>query len=200
MLVTSDDGSEKDRIDVSGLEESVASSYEDGRGDDAMTTSQHHFARVYAQQDEAIAKNYYANDVMHPSFWLRLQRWFLVNTFTPQWLPRPLQHMAVGYLFALILQIITLTVMIILVHLFSTFTFLSLLTILAVAFTAISFGTGPSLFSTLTGLFLINFFVLSTKNFWGSNDSQQAVENILFLVVGVTISICASQVERARRS
>ena len=200
MLVTSDDGSEKDRMDVSELAENVTSSYEDRSRNDATATPQHHFARVYAQQDEAIAKNYYANNSLRPSWRLRLQRWFLVNTFSPQWLPLPLQRIYVGYIFALLLQILIVALMIVLIHFFSAYTFLSLLTILAVAFTAISFGTGPSLFSTLAGLFLINFFVLSNRNFWGSSDSQQAIENILYLVVGVTISISASQVERARRS
>ncbi|HCI78587.1 MAG TPA: hypothetical protein DHW02_02730, partial [Ktedonobacter sp.] len=198
MLVTSDDGSEKDPLDISELAENVTS-YEDRSGNDATTTPQHHFARVYAQQDEAIARNYYANNSPHPSWQLRLQRWFLVNTFTPPWLPRPIQHTYVGYIFALLLQIIVVLIMIALMHLFSAFTFLSLLTILAVAFTAISFGTAPSLFSTLSGLLLIDFFVLSPF-MQGRNSIQYALENILFLVVGVIISISASQVERARRS
>ena len=201
MLVTSDDGSEKDRLDISELAKNVTSSYEDGYTGGNDATPQHHFARVYAQQDdEAIARNYYANNSLHPSFWLRVQRWFLVNTFSPQWLPQPLQHLFVGYIFAFLLQILVILILTTLMHLFPTFTFLSLLTILAVAFTAISFGTGPSLLSVLLGLFLINFFILSSAAIGTSSGLQRTVENMLFLVVGIIISISASQVERARRS
>lgn len=201
MLVTSDDGSEKDRIDTSEFAENVTSSREDERMQGASRTGplQHHFARAYAQQDEAITKNYYANDASRPSLWLRLQRWFLVNSFTPQWLPRPLRNMIVGYLLALCLQLITTIIVMFLMHLFPTFAFSTLLDILVIAFITISFGTAPGLFATLVGLSLLNAFVLSPGTIWGSSI-EHTIENVLFLIVGITISISASQIERARRS
>ncbi len=161
--------------------------------------AQYRFARAYGQREDALTNNYYAQTTQRSSFWLELQRWFLVNTFAPQWLPRPWQHPIVGYVIGVALQIIAALGTILLMHIFPTFVFSGLLEILFVAIIALNFGTGPSMLSTLVGILLLNFFVLPPRSSLSLNEIQSFVESILFLLVGITISVVASQVERARR-
>lgn len=161
--------------------------------------AQYRFARAYEQREDALADNYYAQVTPRSSFWLELQRWFLVNTFAPQWLPKQWQHPIVGHIIGIALQIIAALGTIVLMHIFPTFIFSGLLEILCVAIIALNFGTGPSLLSTLVGITLLNLFVLPPRSSLSLNDVQSFVESVLFLLVGITISIVASQVERARR-
>ena len=157
------------------------------------------FARAYGQRTDAHGDNYYARGTSRSSFWLGLQHWFLVNTFAPQWLPKPWQHPVVGYIVGIVLQCIATLGTILLMHSFPTFVFSGLLEILCVAIIALNFGAGPSLFSTLVGMVLLDFFVLPPRFSFDVSGAQGVVESILFLLVGITISIVASQVERARR-
>ena len=166
---------------------------------DKERPAQYRFARAYSQREDALANNYYAQATPKTSFWLELQRWFLVNTFAPQWLPKPWQHAIVGYIIGIALQIIAALITVLLMHIFPTFVFSGLLEILCVAIVALNFGTGPSLLSTLVGIILLNFFVLPPRSSLSLNEVQSFVESILFLLVGITISVVASQVERARR-
>ena len=166
---------------------------------DKERPAQYRFARAYGQSEDALADNYYAQATPRSSFWLELQRWLLVNTFAPQWLPKPWHHPIIGYVIGLALQIMAALGTISLMHIFPTFVFSGLLEILCVAIIALNFGTGPSLLSTLVGITLLNFFVLPPHSSFSLSDVQSFVESILFLLVGITISIVASQVERARR-
>ncbi len=161
--------------------------------------AQYRFARAYSQHKDAQTDNYYANTTTRRSLWLELHRWFLISTFAPQWLPKWWQHPVVGYLISIVLQIIAGLGTTFLMHLFPTFAFSGLLEIFCVAIIALNFGTGPSLLATLVGMVLLNFFVLPPRSSLSLNDIQDLVENTLFLLVGVTISIVASQVERVRR-
>ncbi len=166
---------------------------------DKERPAQYRFARVYSQREDALANNYYARATSNTSFWLELQRWFLVNTFAPQWLPKPWQHPVVGYVIGIALQIVAALSTVLIMHIFPTFVFSGLLEILCVAIVALNFGTGPSLLSTLLGIIFLNFFVLPPRSSLSLNEVQSFVESILFLLVGITISVVASQVERARR-
>ncbi|GAC1388518.1 MAG: hypothetical protein NVS4B12_13330 [Ktedonobacteraceae bacterium] len=178
----------------------TASSSSHSLAQDQERPAQYRFARAYSQREDTLNDNYYARTTTHASLWLELQRWFLVNTFAPQWLPKRWQHPIIGYLIALVLQVIAALATILMVHIFPTFIFSGLLEILSVAIIALNFGTGPSLLATLVGITLLNFFVFPPRSSLSLNEIQGFVESILFLLVGITISIVASQVERARRS
>ncbi len=162
-------------------------------------SAQYRFAHAYSQREGRLSNNYYASTTQRTLFWSELQRWFLVNTFAPQWLPKPLQHPIAGYLIGIVLQVIAALGTILLMHVFPTFVFSGLLEILVVAIIALNFGTGPSLLATLVGITLLDFFVLPPRSSLSLYDVQEFVESILFLLVGITISVVASQVERARR-
>ncbi len=162
--------------------------------------AQHRFARAYAQRVATPTDNYYTDTPLHMSFWSRLSRFFLSNTFTPQWFPEAWRHPAIGYLLGVVLQVIAAFGTILFMHIFPTFAFTGLLEILVIAIVALNFGTGPSLLSTLVGILLLNFFVLQPHYSLSLSDVQSFVETVLFLLIGVAISVGASQLEQARRS
>lgn len=127
--------------------------------------------------------------------WEMSYDWFMANTFTPIWLPRSLCHPVVGYLIAVLLEIAAIFITVLLMRLFPAYSFISLLEILAVALVALSWGAGPSLVATLVGICLLIFVIVSPYLMKGFDDIVGA---IIFLGVGFTISIVASQTGRAR--
>ncbi len=135
-----------------------------------------------------------------PSFRSRLSHFFRSNTFTPQWFPKEWRHPGIGYLLGVVFQVIAALGTILFMHIFPTFAFSGLLEILGIAIVALNFGTGPSLLSTLVGIILLNFFVLQPHYSLSLSDVQSFVESVLFLLIGVAISLGASQLEQTRRS
>jgi PAS domain S-box-containing protein len=132
-------------------------------------------------------------------FWRRLIRWFLTHSFTPQWLPKPWNHPIVGYIIAILSQFIAVIVTMLLTQLFPSYTSTGLLGALAVALVALNWGAGPSVVATLAGAALINY-VIQVPHFSWSLDAASLVQLLIFFLVGITISIVASQIERARRN
>jgi signal transduction histidine kinase/PAS domain-containing protein len=174
-----------------------------------MSVDQEHIQRVESQtnnqalldSDNPLSpkdKKVHTDEVAGPS-WQKPIKWFLTHTFTPQWLPRPWNNPIVGYLVAIILQFIAIIVTTLLTQLFSSFTYTGLLEVLVVALVALNWGVGPSLIATLAGAILLNFIVQPPHLTLTFNDTS-IVEVSLFLLVGIAISIVASQIERARRS
>ena len=160
---------------------------------------QNRFAHAYAQREDAAADSYYNDPARHTSLWVKLPRFFLDNAFTPQWFPEPWRYPAIGYLLGIVLQILAALGTILLMHIFPTFEFSGLFEILGIAIIALNFGTGPSLLATVVSILLLDFFVLPPHYSLNVNDLQSFVESVLFLLIGITISIVASQVEQARR-
>lgn len=138
------------------------------------------------------------NRVAVPS-WRMLYRWFLTHTYAPQWLPDKWNHPITGYIVAIFLELIAALITILVLQLFPSTTFAGLLAVLAVALVALNWGVGPSLFATLTGAALLIFVVEPPRFTWTLNETG-LVEVFLSLLVGVTISIVASQIEKARRN
>jgi len=132
-------------------------------------------------------------------FWRVLIRWFLTHNFTPQWLPKPWNHPLVGYIVAVLSQFIAVIVTMLLTQLFPSYTSTGLLEALAVALVALNWGAGPSVIATLAGAALINF-IIKVPHFTWSFDATSLVQLLIFFLVGITISIVASQIERARRN
>ena len=138
------------------------------------------------------------NRVAVPS-WRMLYRWFLTHTYAPQWLPDKWNHPITGYIVAIFLELIAAFITILVLQLFPSTTFAGLLAVLAVALVALNWGVGPSLFATLTGAALLIFVIEPPRFTWTLNETG-LVEVFLSLLVGVTISIVASQIEKARRN
>lgn len=130
---------------------------------------------------------------------VRLRSWFMSSTFAPSWLPERLQHPFFGYLIALLLQTLAVLVTVYLNALLRVFIFTGLLEVLAIALVALSWGVGPSILATLFGAGLFDYVVLPAQFSWKLDDPRDVYQLLLFVLIGLAISIVASQAERARR-
>src|SRR5207244_1242217 len=104
----------------------------------------------------------------------------------------------VGYLIALLLQIVAVNSVLLLMQIFPNFAILGLLLILATLVVSLGWGAGPSLFTVLVGTALFNYFLLSPQFTWSFQNPQQVVETSIFLLVGVTISLLGGRTKHAR--
>jgi PAS domain S-box-containing protein len=129
----------------------------------------------------------------------RLRTWFISSTFTPPWLPERLQHPVFGYLVALLLQIIAVLVTLYLDDTLQTFIFIGSLEVLAIALVALSWGVGPSVVATFFGACLFYYVILPPHFSWTARAPGDIYQLLLVILIGLAISIVASQTERARR-
>jgi signal transduction histidine kinase len=72
------------------------------------------------------------------------------------------------------------------------------LSFLVIVLVALRWGGGPSLLSTLVGAALLHYFLLPPQGA-GSLGASQIVATLVFLSVGLSISVLTSRTERARR-
>jgi len=126
------------------------------------------------------------------------QAFFLILMVVLSWVRRWWHHPIVGYLIALLLQAITVSIMLSLIHIFPTLVIPGLLLILATLVIALGWGAGPSVFSVLLGTALFNYFLLSPQFSWNFQDLQRVTETVIFLLVGATISLLAGHTKHAR--
>jgi signal transduction histidine kinase len=131
--------------------------------------------------------------------WLTLHQWVCVHTAAPDRLPRLWRHPLLGYLVAVLAQLaaVSLTLHLRQVLLYA-FPYHGALSFLVVVFVALRWGVGPSLLSTLVGAALLNYLILLPHAAWSLGTSQ-IVATLVFLSVGLSISVLAGRTERARR-
>jgi len=137
----------------------------------------------------------------HPEpeqIWKRLTHWLKVSTFTPEWLPAPLNHPISGYIFALLIPLVSIILTLLLKQIFHTFVFPGVLIIIAIMVVAILWGTAPGLLATLWGTVLFHLIVLSPRYSLSINAFQDAFETCLLLVIGILMSLVVSRIERVR--
>jgi len=128
--------------------------------------------------------------------WRRLHHWVRANTFAPSWLPARLRHPALGYVAAVILEVIAVVLTLLLTDL-PTFNAPGLLAILVVVLVALNWGGGPSLLATLVGGTLLDFVIFPSRFGWSFATATDVVRVGLVLVVGLLISLVAGHVARA---
>jgi signal transduction histidine kinase len=135
-----------------------------------------------------------------PSSWpVVAGSWLQDNTFVPTWLPRRWRHPAAGYLLALLVLIGVAAITRLLIQFIPTFAFPGVLEILAVALIAMTWGAGPGVFAALVGLALEEAVVLPVFSSEGHLTGGDFIEGVLFMAVGICISLVASKTERSRR-
>ncbi len=133
------------------------------------------------------------------TFGQRLHHWFVASTFTPSWLPARLRHPVFGYAIALLLQFLAILSTFYLGQGLQNFVFPGSLEVLAIALVALNWGVGPSVFSTLVGTCLFEYMFLPPSLSWAIQDPRDIYQLLLFVLIGLAISVAASQTERARR-
>ncbi len=134
----------------------------------------------------------------HKKGWRALPNWFLQNTFTSRFLAPPLHHPVAGYLVALIAQCIALVLTAFLTMLFPTFRFPGALFLLGTLLVALGWGALPSIVATFIGGILLIFFLLPPYLSLTLAQIGDGVGIALYFIVGCSIGLFASQIQRAR--
>src|SRR5438552_545816 len=134
------------------------------------------------------------------SLWLAIRHWLVAHTFAPPFLTGRWSHPAVGYLLAVVLQVITVTSLVELIRLFPSFQFQEALLILVVLVVALTWGAGPGLLATLVGAVLLTFLLLPPVYSLTIARIEDVLNLLVYLAVGLAVSLLSSQVQRARRA
>jgi signal transduction histidine kinase len=100
---------------------------------------------------------------------------------------------------AVLLQVVAAAATWLLTTAFPTYSFASLLDILVVALVALSWGAGPSLLATLVGVVLEEVVVVPFNAGMKQAFIGDALEVVLLLAAGITISLVASKTEGSRQ-
>jgi PAS domain S-box-containing protein len=130
--------------------------------------------------------------------WRRVREAVWTSAFSPRWLPVPWNFPVVGYIAAVCLSSAMILLSWLLHQVFLTVALLGMLPLLAILLVALLWGTGPALIATLIGALLFNFVILPPSFTWNFSLLQPVLETVLFLVIGVTISLIVSRIEYAR--
>jgi K+-sensing histidine kinase KdpD len=129
-----------------------------------------------------------------------IRRWIAANTFTPAWLtPAWSRHASVGYLAAILLQILAALATLVLVRVFPLLGFPAALSLLMIVLVALSWGAGPGLLAVLVGGAAHDYVILPPRFAWTPRSTSDVASLMLYLIVGLTISIVGSGAGRARR-
>jgi PAS domain S-box-containing protein len=129
-----------------------------------------------------------------------LLNWFRVNTFAPHFLSGTWSQPIFGYLVACFGQLAIVIGLLALFHTYPSFRFLEGPVILFILLVALGWGAGPSIVALLVGIVLLIFFVFPPTFSLSFGQSSDLIELLLYIAVGLTISILASNTERARRT
>jgi signal transduction histidine kinase/PAS domain-containing protein len=130
--------------------------------------------------------------------WQRILHAMRASTFSPTWLAVPWSLPIVGYVAAVCLPSAAILLTWLVMRVFPTFALQGLLSLLAILVVALLWGTGPALVATLVGALLFNYFILPPKYTWSLFLLQPVLETVMFLVMGVAISLIVSRIEYAR--
>jgi PAS domain S-box-containing protein len=131
--------------------------------------------------------------------WGALRCWLQANSLSPRWLPRPLRRPVVGYLAALLVEIVAILGILLLTQWRSEFLYTCLLPILGVMLVALNWGTLPGLLATLWGVSLLGYLISPDLFSWNTSGRNDPVSLLLFLLVGSIISVVAGQHSWNRR-
>lgn len=130
--------------------------------------------------------------------WRGLAQWFQQNTFAPPWLPARLRHPLIGYLVAILVELAAASPALLLLDLFPSSAFLGMLTLVGVVLIALIWGVGPSLLAAFVGTFLFYYVALLPHFSWTLVDPIRGLGSILYLMVGISMSLLAARSKRAQ--
>jgi signal transduction histidine kinase len=131
--------------------------------------------------------------------WLAVWAWLECHTFVPSWVPARWRHPAVGYCLALVVQVVVAFITRQLILAFPSYAFPGVVEILTVTLIALSWGAGPAVFAAVAGLALEESIVLPARAGEGVPSSGDLIEGVIFLAVGICITVVATMIERSRR-
>lgn len=150
--------------------------------------------------DETSAFSERPTDHCHqqPPWWRQMWEFLLTPAANPRFPPGPLQRPLIGYLAAILLQVIIGISVILLTQASHTVRFPSGLILLAVPITALIWGTGPSILAAFSGTALFAYLRLSHYFSHVGIRPVDVISLFLYLIIGLTISLLASQTQNTR--
>ncbi len=134
-----------------------------------------------------------------PSGWPVAWPWLQANTFVPTRLPMRLRHPVAGYVMAALVQIAVAVINRLLNQYVPTYHYHGVLEVLAVALIAMNWGAGPGVFAALVALVLDETSVLPPLHGEEQLTGEDFIEGVLFMAMGICLSLVASTTERSRR-
>jgi signal transduction histidine kinase len=126
-------------------------------------------------------------------------RWLQRNTFAPRWLTGRWRYPVVGYVLAVLVQLVGVLLAALLLAGSARFVFASALVLLGVMLVALNWGAGPSLVGALVGAVLIEFVEVPSQLASVSDSLSDGLALLLLVGVSLTMSLVPSSVERAKR-
>jgi signal transduction histidine kinase len=131
--------------------------------------------------------------------WPAVWAWLGCHTFVPSCVPARWRHPAVGYALALAVQVVGAFVTRRLILAFPSFAFPGIIEVLTVTLIALSWGAGPGVFAAVAGLVLDESIALPARVGEGPLTKGDLIEGMIFLAVGICITVVATMTEGARR-
>lgn len=150
--------------------------------------------------DETSAFSERPTDHWHqqPPWWRQIWNFLLTPAANPRFPPGPLQRPLIGYLAAILLQVLIGTSAILLTQASHIVRFPSGLILLAVPITALIWGTGPSILAAFSGTALFAYLRLSHYFPHAGTRPADVISLFFYLIIGLTISLLASQTQNTR--
>jgi len=102
----------------------------------------------------------------------------------------------IGYLVAIVLQLLASLIIVLFITGYPTFRFIEALSILALLLVALGWGLLPGIVSTLFGALLLVLLAIPPMNSMALNKEEDVIGVALYVVIGVAVSMIASQVRR----
>lgn len=131
-----------------------------------------------------------------PTVW----HWLQMATFAPTWLPRRWRHPAVGYVCAVLMQVVAILLTLLLAMVFPRFAFSSALIFLGVTLVALNWGALPSVAAAVVGGVLYDYVVLQQQLDQVLVSIQDGIALVLLVGVAVAISLLTGSAERSKRA
>lgn len=133
------------------------------------------------------------------TLWRAVRGWLDANTFVPQWLPPRWRVPGAPYALAALFELAAALLTLLLLAAVPSYSFPGTIEILVVAMIALSMGGGPSLIATLAGLAALEVLVMPHLPSGALHFPADSAQLVIFLIVGVIISVAAGGAERTRQ-
>src|SRR5262245_13575157 len=119
--------------------------------------------------------------------WSTLGSWLKRGTHPAPWLSPRWHHPVYGYLVALLLEVFTAGVIVLLQMLHPALGFLDVLLVLIIVLVALSWGQGPSLLATVLGVIPLIFVITPPTFTWEVSGIPNFIDIGLYLATGSII-------------
>src|SRR5258708_865019 len=186
VIITSDEQQQKERSSMNMVEKGPPNH----RSQSSTPHAGHGLDEIEPPEQPALQRRLVGNT------WRRLRRWVRANMFAPSWLPARLRHPALGYLAAVMVEVIAVALTLLLRMVMPAFSQLGVLVILGVVVVALNWGGGPSLLAALVGMALLSYAAFPPQFSWSIARVEDAVGVGLVLAVGLLISLVGGAVSR----